>query len=142
MSAPRFYLPENLCDQIIAAARAAYPLECCGLIEGAAAKDSWYAHAIHHAKNLAEDPKNHFLINPQTHFDLLRRLRGSERRIIGCFHSHPNGLSVPSADDRIKAIEVDFVWLIASRDRAGFFGLSAYIFAETVGDFVALRLCT
>jgi proteasome lid subunit RPN8/RPN11 len=141
LSALTLHLSENLCDQIIEAARAAYPLECCGLIEGAAAKGSWYAHAIHHGKNLAEDPETHFLIDPQMHFELLRRLRGSERCIIGCFHSHPNGLSTPSADDRAKAIEVDFVWLIASRDRAGFFGLSAYVFSETAGDFAALRLC-
>jgi len=131
---------QSLRDQIISAASAAFPLECCGLIDGVATGDAWHAHAIHQAKNLAKDPADHFLVDPQTHFELLRGLRGSERRIIGCFHSHPNGLATPSADDRAKAIEQDFVWLIASGAKMGTFDLHAYVFAEAAGGFVPLEL--
>ena len=135
------HLSQNLRDDILDAASAAFPMECCGLIEGVFTTDTWHALAVHKAKNLAEDSANHFLVDPQAHFELLRSLRGSERRIIGCFHSHPNGLSVPSADDRAKAIEPNFVWLIASGEKAGAFGLSAYVFDKCAGDFTPLILC-
>ena len=97
--------------------------------------------AIHNARNLAEDPASHFLVDPQSHFELLRSLRGSERRIIGCFHSHPNGRAAPSASDRSQAIEDDFVWLIASGEKVDAFELNAYVFANITDGFVPLILC-
>jgi proteasome lid subunit RPN8/RPN11 len=134
------HLSQDLRDEILNAASAAFPVECCGLIEGVFTTDTWQALAVHRTKNLAEDPANHFLVDPQAHFELLRSLRGSERRIIGCYHSHPNGLSVPSANDRAKAIEPNFVWLIAAGEHAQAFALSAYVFDERAGDFISLDL--
>lgn len=135
------HLSNDLRDEILEAADSAFPHECCGMIEGASADLTWRAHAIHRARNVAEDAANHFLIDPQLQFDLLRKLRGSERRIIGCFHSHPNGLTAPSADDRAKAIEPNFLWLIAAGVKPGGFALNAYVFAEDAGHFVPLNLC-
>ena len=135
------HLSQDLRDEILDAASAAFPMECCGLIEGVCTKGTWHALAVHKAKNLAEDSANHFLVDPQLHFELLRSLRGSERRIIGCFHSHPNGLSAPSSDDRATAIEPNFVWLIAFGEKADAFGLSAYVFDNAAGEFVSLNLC-
>ena len=140
MSTLALHLAQNLRDQVIGAANAAFPLECCGLIEGVATRGAWHVHAIHPAKNLAKDPADHFLVDPQTHFELLRGLRGSERCIIGCFHSHPNGLAMPSADDRANAIEQDFVWLIASGKELGAFDLFVHVFDEAAGGFVPLEL--
>lgn len=140
MSSRVLHLSQDLRDEIIDAARAAFPLECCGLIEGVYTTGAWHALAIHNARNLAEDPANHFLVDPQTHFELLRNLRGSERRIIGCFHSHPNGRAAPSAADRSEAIEHDFVWLIASGEKADAFDLNAYVFANITDGFVPLTL--
>lgn len=134
------HLSQDLRDEILDAASTAFPDECCGLIEGFSKAGAWHAVAVHRARNLAMDPSNHFLVDPQVHFDLLRSLRGSERRIIGCFHSHPNGLSVPSANDRAMAIEPNFVWLIASGEKADVFVLSAYVFDDRAGDFSPLNL--
>ena len=134
------HLSQDLRDEILDAASAAFPYECCGLIEGFFQADIWRAVAVHHARNLAENPKKHFLLDPQAHFELLRSLRGSERRIIGCFHSHPNGLSVPSDNDRAMAIEPNFVWLSASGEKADAFVLSAYVFDERIGDFCPIDL--
>ena len=140
MSATALHLAQYLRDQVVGAANAAFPLECCGLIEGVATEEGWHAHAIHQAKNTASDPARHFPVDPQKHFELLRALRGSERRIIGCYHSHPNGLATPSADDRAKAIEQDFVWLIACGEEMGGFDLYGYVSSKPAGGFVPLEL--
>ena len=100
---------------MLLAASRAYPNECCGLIEGDDTPDGWRALAIHEAKNIADDPRRRFLIDPQAQFDLMRRLRGEDTRIIGCFHSHPDGEAKPSAADRAEAYETDFLYLIAGR---------------------------
>ncbi len=134
------HLSQELREEIQFAANAAFPDECCGLIEGFSTADTWHAVAVHRARNLAENPAVRFLVDPQLHFELLRRLRGTERRIIGCFHSHPNGLSAPSENDRAMAIEPNFVWLIAAGTSAEQFSLNAFVFDERSRDFVPLDL--
>ena len=126
------HLPDELAARVLLAASRAFPNECCGLIEGPDAPDGWRAVAIHEAKNIAEDPERRFLIDPQVQFDLMRRLRGTSTRIIGCFHSHPNGDPSPSAADRAEACESDFLYLIAA-GTADMFTLKAYLFTDPLG---------
>jgi desampylase len=133
------HLDHGLAAAMLSAAARAFPNECCGLIEGAEAPDGWRALALHEAANLADDPARSFLIDPQAQFELLRALRGTGRRVIGCFHSHPGGAPVPSATDRASAMESDFLWLIAGGSPAAGFTLAAYLFAEDSG-FSALAL--
>ena len=117
---------------MLMAASRAYPNECCGLIEGADAADGLRATALHEAKNIADDPRRRFLIDPQVQFDLMRRLRGAGTRIIGCFHSHPDGEAAPSATDRAEAYENEFLYLIAGGS-PDVFTLKAYLFTDSVG---------
>jgi proteasome lid subunit RPN8/RPN11 len=133
-------LPDELAASVLSAAGRAYPSECCGLIEGVDGKDGWQALGIHEAANVADDPSRHFLIDPQVQFDLLRSLRGSGRRIIGCFHSHPDGVPEPSATDRANAYESDFLYLIAGGSPDAGFTLRAYRFLDEAG-FSAIELC-
>ena len=127
----KLQLPATLRTEILDAAAQAYPDECCGLIEGTRDGSGWRALALHEAKNLAEDPSAHFLVDPQTHFGLLRALRGTAREIIGCYHSHPDGAPVPSDTDRASASEDGFLWLIAGRGDE----IAAFVYREGEKDF-------
>jgi desampylase len=135
------FLSDDLAASVLVAAARAYPAECCGLIEGIETEAGWQALGVHEAANVAEDPNKRFLIDPQTQFDLMRRLRGTQRRILGCFHSHPGGAPEPSATDRADAFEAGFVYLIAGGDPESGFTLKAYVFDEMhkAFDKVALR---
>lgn len=106
-------ISKKLVAEILAAVARSHPNECCGLIEGVRDKHGWRALTLHETKNLAEDPRAHFLIDPEIQFRLLRDLRGTGREIIGCYHSHPNGEPAPSVTDLAGAAEEDFLWLIA-----------------------------
>ena len=132
-------LPDELAAHILLAAGRAYPNECCGLLEGTDAPDGWIATAAHNAANLAEDPSRHFLIDPQAQFDLMRALRGKDTRIVGCFHSHPDGVAEPSKTDRAEAYETDFLYLIAAGAPDAGFTLRAYLFDGAKG-FAAIDL--
>jgi proteasome lid subunit RPN8/RPN11 len=111
-------LPQSLQDAIAAEACAAFPRECCGLIEGRRAGDTAEALAIHSVRNLAREP-DRFELDPAEHFRLMRSLRGTDREIVGCYHSHPNGRAELSPHDRAGAGEDDFLWLIAGIDANG-----------------------
>ena len=108
-------LPASLRARIVAEARAAFPDECCGLIVGERTGEAVRAVAVHPTANLAADPAAGFEIDPGAHIRLRCALRGTPRRIVGCYHSHPNGRAEPSERDRAAATgEEDFVWIIAA----------------------------
>ena len=117
---------------IITAARANFPRECCGLLEGTMHTDGWRVTAVHESRNMADRPEQYFLIDPQLHINLLRHLRGTERSVIGCFHSHPRGRPEPSNTDLLSATDQNFLWLIAAGEGESF-DLRAYVF--TVSKF-------
>jgi len=109
-------LPQTLRSQISAEARAAYPRECCGLLEG----DGACITALHPTRNLAHGP-DRFEIDPAEQFRLMRE----GRRIVGCYHSHPDGTCEPSPRDAEYAFDGDFVWVVAGV--AGAVSLGAYV---------------
>lgn len=106
-------LPERLRAWLCNEARAAFPRECCGLIEGTIRESFAQIVELHPAPNVATRD-DRFEIDPDLHIALLRQLRGTDRSIIGCYHSHPNGRAEPSQHDAESAGEVDFLWVIAA----------------------------
>ncbi len=110
-------LPRDLHTQIEAQARAAYPVECCGLIEGVADGEIVHALALHPARNIASR-HDRFEIDPEDHFAALKAARVNGRAIIGCYHSHPGGVARPSETDRAGGGEKNFIWLIAALSQA------------------------
>jgi proteasome lid subunit RPN8/RPN11 len=124
-------LPGELRACILREARNAHPGECCGLLEGLRDEDGFRITALHPARNLALSP-DRFELDPQDHFAAHKRARANGHRLIGCYHSHPNGSCEPSAADRAGAGEENFLWLIAGDGQ-----LKAFVHAD--GGFARLN---
>jgi len=105
-------LSKGQCDTIIRESEKTFPRECCGLLIGTGDDPVTVTNVVI-TENHAESP-NRFLIDPQCQFDWIRKLRGSNDRIVGLYHSHPNGRVDPSPHDAEMAIEAGQIWLIAS----------------------------
>lgn len=105
-----------LLHQIEAAAEAAYPAECCGLLVGRGeARGDLTVTAVEPSPNMTgENAARRFEVSPQVRFDVMRALEGGPERIIGHYHSHPDHAAEPSAHDLELAWEPDLVWLITS----------------------------
>lgn len=95
-----------------AAARAAHPLEACGLLLGEGARIT-QARA---ARNIHPQPQTHFEIDPQALIDAHRAARAGGPEVLGYFHSHPAGPPAPSATDRACAARDGRVWAILAGD--------------------------
>jgi desampylase len=119
-------LPASLRAQLVAEARAAYPCECCGLVEAVREGEDVRVVALHPSANLAAEPHNGFEIDPALHLKLQRSLRGTGREVAGCYHSHPNGRAHPSARDRACGCAPGFTWLIAGVTGEGEITLAAF----------------
>jgi desampylase len=111
-------LPPALSARIAGQAGRSFPAECCGLIEGFSDQGWFRATELHPARNLSSAP-DRFEIDPKDHIAAMKAARARGARVIGCYHSHPNGEARPSAQDLDQAAEEDFLWLIAATDGAG-----------------------
>jgi proteasome lid subunit RPN8/RPN11 len=100
---------QSAVDAIVAHAQETAPDECCGLLVGACDRID---QAIR-ARNLERGPAR-YRIDPRDHIALMKRLRGSDRDVIGAYHSHPRSSAAPSASDVAEAFYPDFVYLIVS----------------------------
>jgi proteasome lid subunit RPN8/RPN11 len=104
-------LPRTLHVRLIAHAEATPDVEICGLLIGSGELDV-VVDDIVFAPNKADQPCTQFEIDPQVQFDCLRQLRGTARRIVGHFHSHPTALAAPSTHDLAMAHDPDVIWVI------------------------------
>jgi len=116
----RAELPSALADALRAAAGAAYPNECCGLLEGMRTGNVFHVQALHPARNLAAR-SDRFEIDAADHIAAQKAARANGRTIIGCYHSHPDGAARPSDTDGLGAAQDDFLWLIVAGQELGCF---------------------
>ncbi|TKD52194.1 M67 family metallopeptidase [Sphingomonas baiyangensis] len=95
---------------IVAEAQRVAPLEACGLLFGELDR----VEVANVAKNVAEDPRCRFEIDPAAFFAALRAERAGGPRIAGWWHSHPSGDARPSATDAAMAAPDGRLWLIVA----------------------------
>ncbi|WP_373488880.1 Mov34/MPN/PAD-1 family protein [Blastomonas sp.] len=93
-------------------ARAAHPLECCGLLLG----EGGVVCAIVPTANVADNPARHFEIDPAMLIAAERAMRQGGAQLIGYYHSHPDGLARPSARDAAASAGDGRLWLIIGGD--------------------------
>lgn len=106
-------LSSSLHAALLAEARAAHPLECCGLLFG----DGTQVLRIEPVANVSSDPARAFEIDPARLIAAERAMRqvgerwGGEQ-LIGHYHSHPNGRAEPSPHDAAASAGDGRLWLI------------------------------
>ncbi len=98
---------EGVAVAIIAHARRTAPEECCGLLIG----DEREIVAAVPARNLAEDRRRRYVIDPQDHVRAIRGARARLLDVIGAYHSHPHHPARPSATDAAEAFG-EFLFVI------------------------------
>ena len=123
-------------DAVLRHAAEMFPNECCGLLIGQEGRAS----AAHRARNIADDPRRRFRIDPEDHFAAIRRARKDGLAVIGAYHSHPEGDPRPSETDRSEGFPDErFVHVIVGPTRPGATArIAAYCLIT--GNFVGLHL--
>ncbi len=112
-------------DLILADVAATPGLERCGLLFGGAKRID----AAQPTTNVASDPAQFFEIDPAVLLAAMRAERGGGPRVIGHYHSHPNGSAEPSARD-LAASEPGKLWLIVADGAARLWLSEAGAFRE------------
>jgi proteasome lid subunit RPN8/RPN11 len=105
-----------LLDEILAHAASEPDREVCGLLFG----DGSAITSARPAPNIAADPARTFEIDPALLIAAHKAARSGGPRLIGHYHSHPNGRLIPSLRDA-DAAEPGMIWLIVADGAAALF---------------------
>lgn len=115
-------LSDPLLERLRASSVARYEEEACGLLIGAAFHSDVRVTRVLPCENEAPigERQHRFQIDPRAVLNVQRSLRSGDERIVGFYHSHPNGPAEPSRLD-LDFIRLwpDTVWLIVSVDAGG-----------------------
>jgi proteasome lid subunit RPN8/RPN11 len=135
-------VPAALLRRIEAAAQAAYPEECCGLLIGfrepaGRVRVTRVAESV----NVAPPPRRRrFEVDPALRFSVMRRLRAGGEEIVGHYHSHPDGPARPSRRDMAQAYEPELVWLIVAIARDRSTATTAWLYDPAIAAFRSVLL--
>jgi proteasome lid subunit RPN8/RPN11 len=120
--------------RLVDLAEATYPEEACALLVGRrGVADSYRVTRVEPAANVAPDRGRRFEVDPGLRMGLERELRGGTEQVIGVWHSHPDGLPVPSAWDAGNIHEPRMAWLITAV--AGGQALASAAFVPAAANF-------
>lgn len=95
--------------EMLAAARAAAPLEACGLLAG----NGEHATKCYTLANADASPE-HFSMKPEEQFAAVKDMRAAGLKMLGIWHSHPASPARMSAEDMRLAYTPDAVYVIVS----------------------------
>jgi proteasome lid subunit RPN8/RPN11 len=103
-------IAQQVIDDMLAHASEDEPNECCGLLIG----DRVRIASSLRARNREASPTR-YLIDPEDHFAAIHAARAAGKRVVGAYHSHPQGPSQPSESDIAEATGgSDFVYVIVT----------------------------
>ncbi|MCH8017752.1 MAG: M67 family metallopeptidase [Acidobacteria bacterium] len=102
-------------------AQKTYPHECCGVMVGSVENGVKTVTELIPAENQRTDsPANRYLITPDLLNELEKKLKGTDRAIVGFFHSHPDVPARPSTYDQDHAWPwYSYVIVSVNRGQAG-----------------------
>ncbi len=133
-------IPVSVLRTVETAAARRFPEEACGLLVGRDAPGAVVVSTAYESANLADDRCATFDVDPGLRLRLQRRVREAGERVVGLFHSHPNGSAAPSDTDRGSIWEDDLVWLIVAVADGVVTETRAFAADQAARDFRSLEM--
>jgi proteasome lid subunit RPN8/RPN11 len=104
-------------QQILVHAQKEYPKETCGLVAGLFTEDKIEVKEIFSMTNV-DDSAEHFSMDPEEQFKVIKIIRDKEYELVGNYHSHPFTPSRPSQEDKRLAYDEEAIYFILSLERS------------------------
>ncbi len=97
-------------DEIVAHAREADQVECCGLVAG---RDGRATRAIR-CTNVSPTPAVRYRMDPREQLAAFRAMDAAGEELVAIYHSHPASTPYPSSTDRAEAFYPEAVYVLVS----------------------------
>lgn len=96
-------IPANRMEDVFAHAVEGYPFEVCGFLIGTEGEPRAVLEVRRATNVRTDDRRVRYTIDPREQLTVDRELVGTERQVIGYYHSHPDHPAEPSEYDRTHA---------------------------------------
>lgn len=106
--------PAAIYDAVREHARAGAPEEVVGVLGGSHGTSHSTVARAYRARNVAEEPRTRYEIDPSQELELLERIDDAGLDCVGFYHSHPNGPPGTSETDARLAAWPDYSYVIVS----------------------------
>jgi len=133
----RLCLPGDLREKICRHCAEDYPREACGLLIGG---PDFVVREIVPSPNLSPHPRKNFEIDPALIIEYQKKLRDGTERILGHYHSHPEGRAAPSIHDQAQNHDSRLTWLIVQVTDGCCRDIAAFATEEQAGSLTAIPL--
>ncbi|HEY0269929.1 MAG TPA: M67 family metallopeptidase [Sphingomonas sp.] len=114
----RAEISRGLLRLLLDRAAASPGIEICGLLLGSTTHGRRLIVSAPAVANVAPDPAQRFEIDPAGLLAAYKSQRTGGWRVLGHYHSHPNGRAEPSGQDAAASAAADRLWLILGRGEA------------------------
>ena len=130
----RILLPQEAYNILHQHTRSCWPEEACALLIGERlGMQEISISRVALSENVAEDRKRYFEVDPRVRISLEKELRGQPEKLVGLYHSHPEGPAAPSKTDETMIYEKELCWLIAFGGVDGIREMKGYLPAPEAG---------
>jgi proteasome lid subunit RPN8/RPN11 len=129
-------LPRKLTNQLLHLAQSSADVEICGLVS---AKNGLPLRC-YPIKNIAENPQQHFLLDPSEHIAALKIMREHKEQAFAIFHSHPSAPAQPSATDIVLSAYPELFNLIISLNTKGVLEMRGFAIKDKTVEEIELTL--
>ncbi len=102
-------IPAYVFEQMLEQAKAQAPIEVCGILAGNGSK----VEKLYKMTNV-DNSSSHFMMEPKEQFTVVKDIRSASLEMLAIYHSHPETLARPSAEDIRLALTPDVIYLIVS----------------------------
>ena len=107
-------IPEKIFKSIVDQARAEVPIEACGILAGKGSA----VEKIYKMTNV-DNSHDHFMMQPEEQFAVMKDMRASELSMLAVYHSHPESPARPSQEDIRMAFTPGVAYVIVSLQDEG-----------------------
>ena len=102
-------IPVLVFDRMVAQAKAAVPIESCGILAGQKNR----IERLYEMTNIDKSP-THFTMDPAEQFAVVKRMRAAGLKMLAIYHSHPLTPARLSEEDKRLALTPDVAYLVLS----------------------------
>ena len=115
------HIGRPIVESLVQHARRDYPEECCGVLLGRQRSTHVYVSRLIQADNISEEDRSKtYQVDWKALFAAIRAARRGGDKLIGFYHSHPDGSTAPSRRDRELAwLDHSYVIVPAPGGRGG-----------------------
>ena len=102
-------IPAAILDEMISQAKAAAPVEACGILAGSdGSVEKFYP------MTNADGSREHFMMAPEEQFAVIKEMRKAGLEMLAIHHSHPESPPRPSQEDIRLALTPGVIYVILS----------------------------